>query len=170
MPVHAARKQRGQQHEVSTETALHEIESISVALLSTSESLAASRFQVTVVMKSTPERLPAVTGMQVPGLVHRSEKQLEDFESLHKAFSRAVVVTHLFSRCTFCKTIQSHSIAGKGTGEGQDNFHLSLEQFMNNILDLLVPLRNPSDKRICYGKMQCWHLLTKFLLSQTETE
>ncbi|ETI35579.1 hypothetical protein F443_18115 [Phytophthora nicotianae P1569] len=157
MAVHA-----GGKHRDLVRWGLHEVESISVASTSNSENLTDSHAEVTVFMKTTL----SLRGSHDP--VHRSKKQLADFEALRAAMCHAVDVTHLLSRCSFCKAIKARCAANaqelNGSLDGQADWtHFILEQFMNDILALLVPLRCSSDKRVCCGKLQCWQLVSQFL-------
>ncbi|KAG6965099.1 hypothetical protein JG688_00007377 [Phytophthora aleatoria] len=154
MAVHIGGKHRDRLH-----WRLHEVKCISVTSTSSDENLTESHFEVTIFTKTTL----TLAGPHDP--VHRSEKQLADFEALRAAICRAVDVTHFLSRCSFCKAIKAHCAKELNSSlEGrEDRTHLALEQFMNDNLALLVPLRRSSDKRVCCGKLQCWHLLSQFL-------
>lgn len=176
MAVHAGVKDRTRRH-----ARLQEVKSISVAPLSSSENL--THFEVIVFTKTTPRR-PAtqVTPVSGPALsmvsevsprincgdpVYRIKKHSADFARLRSALRRAVQVTHLLSSCTFCKAMKAQCVASEQEGNSsfeassnQYKVQLSLQQFANDLLGLIAPPRLSSDERVCYGKLQCWHILT----------
>lgn len=137
-------------------------------------------FEVTNRTKRTPRRPAPPTNelslRSARGPTYRVEKLPIEFVALSSALRRAVQVTHLLSRCAFCKATKAHCISSEKeltravAASSDDKTQPVLDAFTNGIFTLVVPLRTSTDEHVCYGKLQCWHLLDQFLFPRTRAE
>lgn len=167
--LHAGSKDNNRRQSSSMKN-LHQVESISVAVASSSEC-----FQVAVCMKR-PGGHTAISTHELSLQATRAPtyhipKQLADFHALSVALRRAVQVTHLLlSRCVFCKAMKAHCRSNEeklgcaGAADGPNKTQQLVNAFMSGVFRLVSPLRSSTDERVCYGEVQCRHLLNQYIL------
>ncbi|GMF49181.1 unnamed protein product [Phytophthora fragariaefolia] len=153
----------------SSERSLRGVESFSVAVSSSSES--SLRFKIAIHTKSATTSANELSFRAAREPPYHLQKQLTEFIDLSYALRRAVQVTHLLSSCAFCKAMAAHctsigkelNIAVEAPHDGHTTQPI-LDAFTSGVFRLVVPLKTTStEKRVCYGKLQCWHLLGQFL-------
>ncbi|EGZ24446.1 hypothetical protein PHYSODRAFT_260291 [Phytophthora sojae] len=100
------------------------------------------------------------------------EKSLADFDSLRRALYSASHLAHTYASCEFCKEMILYIDSGdKRFGSsvfrvlvGRDKIKRSLQEFMDDVLDMLKHFSSIEGTPWCSGQVQSHQVMRQFLL------
>ncbi|GMF49180.1 unnamed protein product [Phytophthora fragariaefolia] len=101
------------------------------------------------------------------------EKSISEFDTLRRALYSASHLAHTYASCEFCKEMIFYIDTGdKRFGsnvllrvlDGRDKIKRSLQQFMDDVLDMLMHFASIEDTPWCSGQVQSHQAMRQFLL------
>ncbi|KAE8982272.1 hypothetical protein PR003_g24768 [Phytophthora rubi] len=100
------------------------------------------------------------------------EKSFPDFDNLRRALYTASHLAHTYASCEFCKEMILYIDSGDkrfGSGVfrvlvGRDKIKRSLQQFMDDVLDMLEHFASTEGTPWCSGQVQSHQVMRQFLL------
>ncbi|KAK1932055.1 hypothetical protein P3T76_012555 [Phytophthora citrophthora] len=110
-------------------------------------------------------------GSQLPASTYQVDKTLVDFDNLRQALYNASHLAHTSVSCEFCKEMMLYLETGEKKFDsnvlrllvGREKIIRSLQQFVDNVIDILIHFACIEGTPWCSGQVQSHQIVQQFL-------